>query len=468
MPQNSAPSLWGLLADDGDLLASRFLADEDTRVRLATLRQHTTLDVDPAELSERSILIRSNRQLTAALALIELDGIARRVIICPPDLAPGYLTGVVDAAAVDAVVAEVPGDEIGPPRHYVTCRPNIFAPCHRQKRGRETEWILFTSGTTGAPKMVVHTLATLVGPLARVRALGKEAVWGTFYDIRRYGGLQVLLRALVAHGSMVFSDGHGDPAAFLARAAAAGVSYISGTPSHWRRTLMSPGGQGFSPAYVRLSGEVADQAILDKLKARFPQAKVAHAFASTEAGLAFEVEDGLAGFPAHFVGDVRRPAELRVKDGSLHVRSGRTALRYLGDDAKALADAEGFVDTGDLLELRRDRYHFAGRREGVINVGGLKVNPEQVEAVINQHPQVAMSVVHGRRNPITGALVVADIVVKASTADDRSANASTKKTIDEVIALCRQNLEQHKVPTSIRVVPSIEIAASGKVGRIHA
>ena len=52
----------------------------------------------------------------------------------------------------------------------------------------------------------------------------------------------------------------------------------------------------------------------------------------------------------------------------------------------ALADEDGFVDTGDMLELRGDRYYFAGRREGIINVGGQKVHPEEVEAVINRHP----------------------------------------------------------------------------------
>jgi acyl-coenzyme A synthetase/AMP-(fatty) acid ligase len=108
---------------------------------------------------------------------------------------------------------------------------------------------------------------------------------------------------------------------------------------------------------------------------------------------------------------------MKVEDGSLRIRSPRTAFRYLGTSGEALADRDGFVDTQDMVELRGDRYYFVGRRDGVINVGGLKVHPEEVEAVINRHPGVRMSLVRGRRNPITGALVVADVVAQAETVE---------------------------------------------------
>src|SRR6202012_3164094 len=106
-------------------------------------------------------------------------------------------------------------------------------------------------------------------------------------------------------------------------------------------------------------------------------------------------------------------AELKVEDGTLRIRSTRTASRYLGNRA-VLGDAEGFVDTGDMVERVGDRYHFLGRREGVINVGGQKVHPEEVEAVLNCHPAVQISRVWARKSPITGAVVAADIVLRES------------------------------------------------------
>ena len=81
-----------------------------------------------------------------------------------------------------------------------------------------------------------------------------------------------------------------------------------------------------------------------------------------------------------------------------------------------------------MVELRGERYHFAGRRGGIINVGGLKVHPEEIEAVINRHPQVRMSLVRPKTSPITGAIVIADVVLEVRRAR-RTASWSTSKAI---------------------------------------
>src|SRR5262249_55818704 len=172
--------------------------------------------------------------------------------------------------------------------------------------------------------------------------------------------------------------------------------------------------------------------------------------ASTEAGVGFDVNDGLAGFPAALLGRLPSGVEMKVEDDTLRIRSNRTALRYVGGGAAALAEHDGFVDTGDIVELRDGRYHFVGRRNGVINVGGLKVHPEEVEAVINRHPQVRMSLVRSRRNPITGALVVADVVLR----DHSGAGGEIDRITGEILELCRAGLTRHKVPAAIRVVPA--------------
>jgi len=322
----------------------------------------------------------------------------------------------------------------------------------------ETEWVLLTSGTTGAPKLVAHTLASLAGAIARTGALGTGAVWSTFYDIRRYGGLQIFLRAMLSGGSMVLSNDREPVGEFLIRAGPHGVTHISGTPSHWRRALMSPERNAMAPRYVRLSGEIADQAILDALRIAYPNADRAHAFASTEAGVAFDVDDGLAGFPATLLPRTPAGVELRVADGSLRIRSSRTARGYLGAAAFP-RDPDGFVDTGDIVELHDGRYRFAGRRGGIINIGGQKVHPEEVEAVINRHPRVRMSLVTARRNPITGAIVVADVVIEGG------APAMGDALKGEILAACRDRLERHKVPAAIRFVPALEVAGSGKLAR---
>ncbi len=177
------------------------------------------------------------------------------------------------------------------------------------------------------PKMAVHTLSSLTGAIKSARA-GDALVWSTFYDIRRYGGLQIFLRALMSGASLVLSSAAESTSDFLIRAGAHGVTNISGTPSHWRRALMSPSAHAITPRYVRLSGEIVDQVILDNLRAFYPNATIVHAFASTEAGVGFDVHDGLAGFPGSLIGQHSGDVELKVEDGSLQIRSARTARPY--------------------------------------------------------------------------------------------------------------------------------------------
>src|SRR5271169_3626701 len=113
--------------------------------------------------------------------------------------------------------------------------------------------------------MALHTLSSLTGAIARGVKVEDAIVWSTFYDIRRYGGLQILLRALLDGGSLVLSNSQESIDDFLIRASAHGVTHISGTPSHWRRALRGRSAHRIAPQYVRLSGEMVDQAILDNL-----------------------------------------------------------------------------------------------------------------------------------------------------------------------------------------------------------
>jgi acyl-CoA synthetase (AMP-forming)/AMP-acid ligase II len=255
----------------------------------------------------------------------------------------------------------------------------------------------------------------------------------------------------------VLSDAHEPVADHLARLGRRGVTHLSGTPSQWRRALMSPAIHAIAPRYVRLSGEIADQAVVDALHRAFPDAALGHAYASTEAGVGFEVTDGREGFPASFL-DRDGPVAMKIVDGSLRLRSARTATRYLKGGA-ALADADGFVDSGDMVERRGDRVFFAGRRGGIVNVGGLKVHPEEVEAALNRHQAVRMSLVRARPSPITGALVVADVVLVEPATDDE---AALKR---EIIGFCRAALPPHKVPAQIRFVPALAMLPTGKVAR---
>jgi acyl-coenzyme A synthetase/AMP-(fatty) acid ligase len=434
------------------------------RTAVADLIQGSAIATGAENLHGRSVLIASADPFLAALALIELDGLARRMTLYPPDLALEHLQYVMRYAEVDVVVSDgsfLSGASIGAAQHAL-CTPVLAARVHASHERLRTEWILLTSGTTGRPKMVLHTLASLVGAIGAIES-PTDVIWCTFYDIRRYGGLQIYLRAVLTHSSLLLTGPQELVSNFLQRAGDAGVTHISGTPSHWRLALMSPDANRIAPHYIRLSGEIADQAILNSLRSFYPDAEISHAFATTEAGVAFDVCDALSGFPASMLTSTTG-VEMKVVDATLRVRSRRTAERYLGENPPVLKDSAGFVDTGDVLELRDGRYYFQGRRDGVINVGGRKVHPEEVEEVLNRHPQVRLSLVKTMKNPITGALVAADVLLK----DPSTLEGVQARELQQAIKrFCRNSLAQYKVPAAINFVPALAISETGKLLRHH-
>ena len=155
---------------------------------------------------------------------------------------------------------------------------------------------------------------------------------------------------------------------------------------------------------------------------------------------------------------------MKVEDGSLRIRSTRTAHAYVGRDAAALTDADGFVDTGDMVELRGDRYHFVGRRGGIINIGGLKVHPEEIEAVINRHPR--------------SADVARQIAQEPDHRLDRGRRCHSRRWLrfragaaisaTKSWPIAGHQLAPHKVPAMIKFVPALDITAAGKLARSDA
>ena len=441
-------SLTGLITKGG--ARDRVIETREHRLALADFVAGSSLAQILDALEGRSVLLHVREMALAAAALIDLDGWARRIVLCPPGWGPEQLESAARDADAEAIVHDRLVAPIELPIGAICALP--LRKTRPRNREVATEWVLPTSGTSGPPKLVVHTLATLTSAIADA----PRQEWATMYDIRRYGGLQILLRALSGLGSLRLHGPDESLEDFFDRIGKAAITHISGTPSHWRKALMSGEAGRIDPEYVRLSGEIADDAILAALREQYPRARIEHAYASTEAGVAFTVGDGKAGFPAARIG-APRAVTLRVVDGALQIKSERRALRFLGDDAP-IADAQGFVDTGDMVELRGDRYKFVGRRGGVINVGGAKAHPEAIEAVINAHPAVQASRVFARKNAITGAIVVADVVLRAGAGSQIGLER-------EILDACRHQLPAYMTPTRLRFVPELPMTEGGKLLR---
>ena len=304
MPNRSA-SLRDHLTNAAD--RSGFLFGAAASVCPVDLLGGTSLGGRLAELSGLSILLTTRDQLAAALALVELDGVASRIIICPPDMTSEHLPALMAKGGVDAIVSDDNSVSARPSGRPVAGR--LRRPVLRQRSTQmrnkfeqgATEWVLLTSGTSGAPKMIVHTLASLTAPIGLSRNVRQTAPCGERSTIFAVTAVSRYSSRSPRQRIASYSRAPTSLSRIISSALGAhGVTHLSGTPSHWRRALMSPQAHGSphirsSVGRDRRSGD--SDGVLQDRSGR----AVGHAFASTEAGVAFEVNDGLAGFPASLV-----------------------------------------------------------------------------------------------------------------------------------------------------------------------
>ena len=170
--------------------------------------------------------------------------------------------------------------------------------------------------------------------------------------------------------------------------------------------------------------------------------------------LRYTAHDGKEGFPKTYLADATLGCELRIDDSSeLMVRSRRSMLGSLDNDW----NSESWFATGDLVEVNADRCVFVGRKSDCINVGGAKVYPLEVEAVIRTVPGVREVLVKGRKSSIVGELVIADVVLDEG-ADPVAARRS-------ILSECRLRLAPYKAPAIVQFKPCIAVNASSKVVR---
>ena len=317
---------------------------------------------------------------------------------------------------------------------------------HGLERGSTSDparWVVYTSGTTGKPKAVAHRLASLS---RTVRSSTRDLVWGLLYDPNRMAGLQVLIQAIATDQSLV-AAGTGVLRERIQFLRANEVTALSATPTMWRQVLQSRLHASWPLEQITLGGEIADQSVLDGLGRAFPNARITHVFASTETGSAFSVSDGRAGFPATFLENSPGQIRLRVLDSVLQVHNPLSSL----------ADGDGFVSTGDVVEIGTERVTFRGRSTGVVNIGGVNVWPEQVEALLRNHPEVEDALVSSVSSRMTGNLLVAQIVPTAGADGD-----ALRRSIRGGVRVRAPNTF---VPAKVDVVSELGLNSTGKAVR---
>src|ERR1700678_4559190 len=146
-------------------LKGRAISDARQVVSLTDILEETCLADRLGELSGRSVLLAVADQLVSGLVMTELDGVARRMLLCPPDLDAGHLQALMESAGIDAVVTDDPARWTEPGASLVVTAGAPGRAAAKAQTERATEWLMLTSGTSGVPKIVSHTLEGLTGAI---------------------------------------------------------------------------------------------------------------------------------------------------------------------------------------------------------------------------------------------------------------------------------------------------------------
>lgn len=307
----------------------------------------------------------------------------------------------------------------------------------------QSEITIFTSGTTGQPKKVVHSISTLT---RNVRLGEKYAgqIWAYAYNPTHMAGLQVFFQAFENQNTLVNVFGKQRDEVYR-QIADKQITHISATPTFYR--LLLPFEKSYdSVIRITLGGEKSDQHLYDAIGQIFPKAKINNVYASTEAGSLFAAKGDCFQIPE----DIRD--KFKVVDHELLIH------KSLLGSSESFKFTDDFYHSGDLIEWvdkEAGLFRFKSRKNELINVGGYKVNPGEVENAIMAIEGVRQALVYGKANSILGNVLCADVQLEEGF-------VFTELDIKKHLAT---QLQDFKIPRRIKFVEEMTLTRTGKLKR---
>lgn len=303
---------------------------------------------------------------------------------------------------------------------------------------------IFTSGTTGQPKEVVHSISTLTRSV-RVGEKYRNQTWAYAYNPTHMAGLQVFFQAFENLNTLI--NVFNQPREYVYHQIQENaITHISATPTFYR--LLLPYERAYENVVrVTLGGEKSDQHLYDSIKKIFPNARINNVYASTEAGTLFAAKGDCFQIP-----ELARD-KYKVVDGELLIH------KSLLGSSSSFKFTEDFYHSGDLIEWVDETaglFRFKSRKNELINVGGYKVNPNEVETAIMDIEGVKQAMVYGRANSILGNVLCAEVVLEPGS---EMQELDIKKHLSSL-------LQDFKIPRKIKFVDEISLTRTGKKKRL--
>ncbi|MDF2153926.1 fatty acid--CoA ligase family protein [Vibrio sp. CAU 1672] len=298
--------------------------------------------------------------------------------------------------------------------------------------------ILFSSGSTGEPKAMIHNLDNLLSTYVDKRAKSLSIMVFLMFD--HIGGLNTLLNSL-AMGAKIVIPSKREPEHVAMLIERERVNLLPASPTFLNMMLIANTHQQYNLKSLRMityGTEAMPESLLHRLKSAMPRVKLLQTFGTSETGIAQTSSRSSSSLEIR-IDDPNQ--EYKIVNNELWLRSKTQILGYLNHDMSSFSD-DGWFQTGDLVEQSGDGYlKIIGRAKEVINVGGEKVLPSEVESVLLEVEGVEDCVVYAAANAITGQTVVANVTA--------SGDSDLKVLKKQIRKYCRNQLDAYKVPTKI-------------------
>lgn len=299
---------------------------------------------------------------------------------------------------------------------------------------------LFTSGTTGIPKKVTHNFNSITR-FVKISERNTNSIWGFAYNPTHMAGIQVFFQALLNGNSIAILFGL-TPNEIHREIKENGITHISATPTFYR--LLLPCEDTFQ-SIVRITsgGEKFNEKITMQLAGIFPNAKITNVYASTEAGTLFASDNDIFSIKPEY------EHLIRIVNNELLIHSSLMGSSDI--------NIELWYKTGDLIETITEKplkFRFISRKSDMINLGGYKVNPLEVEETILTLSGVKNVRVYSKSNSVLGNIICCEVVC-----DNDQISESLIRTF------LQSKIQEFKIPRVIRFVDKLSTTRTGKIKR---
>jgi long-chain acyl-CoA synthetase len=322
----------------------------------------------------------------------------------------------------------------------LTCfeRPPAHEILRRLREREHPGLILFSSGSTGASKAAVHDIVAMLGKF-KVRRHARRAITFLLYD--HIGGFNTMLYQLSNAGCIVTLQDR-DPDTVLRAIERHRVELLPTSPTFMNLVLLSEAYRRYDLSSLKIvtyGTEPMPESTLRRFHQVLPHIHLQQTYGLSEIGILRSKSQSSDSLWVKLGGE---GFQTRVVDGILQIKAESAMLGYL--NAPSPFTNDGWFNTGDKVEMDGDYFRILGRESEIINVGGQKVYPAQVESAVQEMPEVAEVSVYGEKNVMMGQIVCAAVRLKEPR--------DLRQFHHDLRQFCRQRLQEFQIPVRVKLV----------------